>query len=161
MNSKLKPIEERVAEIFGKAGYRDIRDGIGGSLQLNHSDVAHALGKVCGSAGQLPVMAMETHYGRTLMHEVPLRKAWESFCGSVDPHQDRQTKTLSRLSCALAVRELAGSRHTSRDLDDYAWMIVTHRRVLEAAIRLSGSWLDELLMTGVTSLRSMLRSRAA
>lgn len=158
---KIKPIEERIAEMFGKTTYRDFNEGFGGTRKgLNAMDVADALGRIQTEFGTLIPLAMETRYAMTLRHERELCTGWEEFGKLADPRMDRDTKSFSRFACALAVRELAGARHSASDMAHYAWIMCVRRQALDAAVWLVGSWLDEMCETGKHALRPLFRDAA-
>jgi len=152
--NKAKPIAERIAALMGKSAFRDIREGFGGSAPaLTDQDVAAALGAVQRQHGELMVQALETFYGSTLMHEVALRRAW-----------DRRTDgrayaevVLSRMGCALAVRQFAGADYPQAQISDYAWLIRVRREDLQAAISYAEDWLDAMMMEGRRALVEQLR----
>lgn len=157
--TKRRPIEERIAEMFCVGSYRDPRDGLAmSSLNIDKSRVAAALGSVVQEHGPLCAMVMETHYGGTLMHDDAICREWDALCRNVE-RQDAQTKTLSRLACTLSVRELAGRKYASREMEKFAWMIAMRRQGLEAAKHIVGSWLDDYLHTGVSALCKTLGLR--
>lgn len=161
MNDKIKPVEERIAELFGKTTYRDFRDGFGGTRSgLTSLDVAHALGGISTDEGELIPLVLETHYAMTLRHERELCEGWNRFFDKTDPHADKQDKSFSRLACALAVRELAGVKHTDSNFAHYAWIACTRKQSLKAAVWLIASWFDDLCTVGTKAIRAKLKNVA-
>ena len=161
MNDKRKPISERVAEMFGKSAYRDIRDGIGGGFSLSVPTVAAQLGLIQQQRGELVLQALETYYGSTLMHERALRRGWDDHCRKTIPNPDYETAVLARMGCALAVRKFAGLDYSAEAMADYAWIIRTRNDVLRTAVLLAEDWMNELWMTALHELRARFRSEAA
>lgn len=160
MSDKRKPIEERIAALFGKTAYRDIRDGVGGSRNatLTDEDIAAQLGYIIREHGPTVAFALETYYGSTLMHERELRLAWEKHCRTIEARPDYDTVVLGRMGCALAVRQFAGIEYTTSSMAEYAWIICVRRQTLQTATLLAESWLDELWQTGLHMLREGLRA---
>lgn len=161
MSDKQKPISERIAEMMGKTAYRDIRDGIGGGFALSIPTVAAQLGLIQQKRGELVVQAMETFYGSTLMHDRSIRGAWDAHCKSVEPDLDYETCVLSRMGCALAIRQFAGIEYTTSSLVEYAWIIRIRAESLRVAVLLAEDWLDEHLNTGLRDLRTAFSRQAA
>ncbi|UHQ21909.1 hypothetical protein LVB77_14670 [Lysobacter sp. 5GHs7-4] len=155
MNEKKRPIEERVAAMLGRSAYADLREGTGGTcpLQIRDQDIAAALGWVSQKVGKLAPLALETYYGSTLVHQNTLMRAWEEKEGG----QTREQLSLTRLSGALAVRELAGAKHCTTAYAEYAYLIVSRREVLQQRVRAAGAWLEDLKSTGLRELRAKLR----
>ena len=161
MSDKRKPISERVAEMFGKTAYRDIRDGVGGGFTLSIPTVAAQLGMIQQRRGELVVQALETYYGSTLAHERALRRGWDDACRRGNPTLTNDAAVLQRMGGALAVRRFAGLDYSGEALADYAWIIRVRRDDLKAAIHRAEGWMDELWMTGLADLRSGIRAQAA
>jgi hypothetical protein len=161
MNDKRRPISERVAELFGKTGYRDIRDGIGGGFMPSMPRVAAELGLIQQRRGELVIQALETYYGSTLIHERPLRRAWDSHCRAVEPNPEYETAVLGRMGCALAVRRFAGLDYSSDAIAEYAWIIKQRKESLRLAVMLAEDWMDELWRAGLQDLKAAFRAEAA
>lgn len=162
MNDKRRPISERVAELFGKTAYRDIRDGIGGgTFAPSMPRIAAELGMIQQRRGELVIQALETYYGSTLAHERALRRGWDAHCKAVEPRPDYETAVLARMGCALAVRKFAGLDYSPSAVTEYAWIIKQRRESLEVAILLAEDWMDELWQAGLDDLRAAFRTQAA
>ena len=123
-------------------------------------DVAFALGCIKNEHGKLVPLALETRMASTLYHERSLRRGWDDFRKRVDPKMDRETIAFTRLSCAIAVRELAGQRYTRSEFADYAWIVGVRREAFEAAVMLVKSWLDDLCITGIHALKERMQNAA-
>lgn len=161
MNDKRKPISERVAELFGKTAYRDIRDGIGGgTFAPSMPRIAAELGMIQQRRGELVIQALETYYGSTLTHERSLRRGWDAHCKAVEPRPEYETAVLARMGCALAVRKFAGLGYGKEALAEYAWLIDVPERALALAIFVAEDWLNELVSTGLQCLRDSMAEAA-
>lgn len=156
-NEKRQPICERVAEMFGKTSFRDIRDGFGGTPQLSIPSVATALGLVQQRRGELAVQVLETYYGSTLIHERDLRRAWDA----TGKDREYSSTVLVRMGAALAIRRFAGMDYTSEQLGEYAWIIRQRKDTLQGAVRVAKDWLDDLWMQGLGDLRAAFGKRVA
>lgn len=160
-NDKWSPVEERIAEFFGKTTYKDFREGFGGTREsLTARDFAQAMEAVEHEHGSLVPFVLETKYGSTLTHERELCRGWEKFFDKVDPKAGKETKQFSRFACTLAIRELAGASHSRAAMLQYAWIMCVRREALEAAVWLIGSWLDELAGAGVEAFKKQFKKAA-
>jgi hypothetical protein len=156
MNEKRKPIVERLAALMGKTGFRDLREGFGGSIKgLTDQDVAAALGLAQIQTGEIVVKALETFYASTLIHEHDLLRTWDSRNRGLS----YEATVLSRFGAALAVRRFAGAaiHYPQAEIAAYAWMIKVRREVLERSIRDVEDWLDSMMEEGKKQLRNALR----
>ena len=160
-DERRKPIEERIAELFGK-GARDPREAFGGTgMVITTDDIARALGNIAIDNGTLIPLLLETKYGSTLMHERDLCRAWETFAKKEDPTMDKETVTFSRIACTFAIRELAtGKKAKSEIVTHFAWLAGVRRVSLEAAIWIVGSWFDELVQVGERALKKQFKEVA-
>lgn len=160
-DERRKPIEERIAELFG-TGCRDPREGFGGTgMVLTTSDVARALGNVATENGNLIPLVLETKYGSTLLHERDLCRAWESFAKKADPVMDKETIIFARIACTFAIRELAsGKKARTEILSHFAWLANVRRVSLEAGIWLVLSWFDDLVKVGEEALKRQFKEVA-
>jgi hypothetical protein len=158
-DDKIKPITERIAEMFGRgAGFCDLR---GGKPEVTSADIARALGNIASEHGNLVPMVLETKYASTLIHERSLCEAWEIFAKKSDPTMDKETVSFSRHACTLYIRELASGRKTRSDITAHvAWLLGVRRVSLEGAIWLIGSWFDDLVKIGEDALRKQFKSAA-
>lgn len=140
MNAKA----ETVARMVGKTTYKDFRQGFASSCSLaddSDADIKHALGIAQRLTGATAVYAMETHYASTLMHERSLRRAWDAIKGEPKLASDYP---LRRLGCSLAIREHAGIQIGQKEIKEWAWIVHANYEALEASIRTSGAWLDDI-----------------
>jgi hypothetical protein len=158
---KKKPLPERIAGLDVKTSYRDIRDGIGacGAPTLTDQDIAAALGMVKTRLGPFPPMALETYFGSTLRHERRLREKWS------DLHEQADMSTTSRIICrfsaAIAIRQFAGIVHSTTDMAEYSYLLVSRPRDFAQAVQLVLDWLEVLKSEGLTELRKCCREGRA
>lgn len=156
---KRKPMEERVAAMLVKSAYRDIRDGFGGmpiAGSLGDQAVAGALGMVSTEQGPIAVMVLETHYGCTLMHVEPIRRAWEE--SERREGMQRDDTVLVRFGGELAIRQMASIRYPVSQITDYAYLLCRRRETLQAAIDNCTRWLEAIRCKAVHALRERLRN---
>lgn len=159
MTHEERPIQERIAELFGRSSYFDPREGAGGTCpaRIRHSDVAAALGHVSRECGRTAALVLETQYGSTLTHERALSRAWESH--DAPDRRDQSAVVLSRFACALAIRMLAGSRYTSSHFAEYAYLLFCRREAVQRRVAEAAAWLHGQHDTGLPVFRETLRER--
>ena len=154
MTEKTRPIEERIASLFGQTSYKELRQGTGGVPSLCVLDVAGAVGIVGTRQGKVAVMALETAYGSTDVHAEKLMRAWE------DHERDAgraQNLRLTRWGGYLAARELAGIRVSRTLLATFSYLNDTGRREnLDDAISAALRWLMERRDDALCELRRVV-----
>lgn len=158
---KKRPIEERIAALMGKSAYRDLRDGFSaaGAPALTDQDVAAAIGAAAHLVGRAGVMALETYYGSTLLHQAALLRAWED--SQRKEGDTREEIVLTRFGGALAIQQMAGSKVPSSAYSEYAYLIFSRREKLEARVRAAGAWLDEQRFEALREMKNQLYQQAA
>jgi len=145
---------EKIARMMGRTTFRDFRTGFSPRSLAGDcdADIKVALGIAQQRAGALAVQALETRYASTLVHESGLRRAWERKlrldAGGSGAKRTPHAAAVQRLSSALAIRRLAGSRMVQHDVADYAWLVCSRRETVEREMRACGAWLDELCGEG-------------
>ena len=153
-------IEKRVAKLFGRSAYRDIRDGFGGNgvdhETLSDQDIAAALGWVVSKQGRIASQVLETFYGSTLMHAPDLRRAWEGRERQKGDARDQVVMT--RFAGELAIRELAGARFTSTCYAEYSYLLFSRRETLQQRVQDARFWLNDLRNEAVRELVDVMRS---
>lgn len=135
---------EKVARMMGKTTYKDFRQGFADRLLLDadsDADIKHALGIAQKMTGTMAVYALETHFASTLTHEQHLRRAWDALKG--EPKRSSEYP-VRRLGCSLAIREHAGLKVGQKELKDWAWILHTNYEAVESAVRVAGTWLDDI-----------------
>jgi hypothetical protein len=139
-------VEKRIAKLFGRTAYRDIRDGFGGNgvdhESLNDQDIAAALGIVVDRQGRTASHVLETYYGSTDLHFAALRRAWEDR--ERKPGDTREAIVLTRFAGELAIRELSGHRYSSATYAEYAYLIYSRRESLQMRVNDARLWLNEV-----------------
>jgi len=160
-DSKKRPIEERIAALMGKSAYRDLRDGVamGGTLQFTDQDVAAAIGAAAHLGCRVGVMALETYYGSTLLHQVALLREWEESERKIG--DTREQIVLTRFGGALAIQQMAGGKVASSAYSEYAYLIFSRREKLEARVRAAGAWLEEQRFNALRKVKTQLFQEAA
>lgn len=150
-------VEKRVAKLFGRTAYRDIRDGFGGSqtADLTDQDVAAALGMVVQRRGRIAALVLETHYGSTMMHARTLSREWAGR--ECRPGDTYQRITLTRLAGETAIRELAGYRYGATEFEELAWLAQSRRDALQQRHKEAAGWLADILDAALRDLRRTLR----
>ncbi|WP_423373313.1 hypothetical protein [Stenotrophomonas maltophilia] len=161
MSTDKRPIEERIAALMGKSAYRDLRDGfsVGGLPQFTDQDVAAAIGAAARAAGRLGVMALETYYGSTLLHQAALLREWED--AERKEGDTREQIVLTRFGGALAIQQMAGGKVTGSAYSEYAYLIFSRREKLEARVRAAGAWLEGQRFTALREVKVQLFHEAA
>jgi len=153
-------IEKRIAKLFGRSAYRDIREGFGGNgvdhEALTDQDIAAALGMVVERMGRIASLVLETHYGSTLIHAPELRRAWEGR--ERQKGDTREQVVLTRFAGELAIRELAGARHTSTCYAEYSYLIFSRRETLQDRVQDARHWLNDIRNEAVRELIDVMRS---
>lgn len=159
MTHEERPIQERIAELFGRSSYFDPREGAGGTCpaRIRHSDVAAALGHVSRECGRPAALVLETQYGSTLTHERALSRAWESH--DAPDRRDQAAVVLSRFAGALAIRMLAGSRYSTSHYAEYAYLLFSRRETVQRRVAEASAWLQGQHDTGLPVFRETLRER--
>lgn len=159
---KTTPIEERIAELFGRTGFRDLREASvpRNSRAITTSDVAAQLGLLQRDNGLPMMLALETHFASTLVHERALLGVWGVMQREAKVNLDYASKVLSRMGCALSIRKCAGATFAPSDVAFYAYLINRRHSHLAYAIRVSDSWLGNLWQTGLSELRKRFRAAA-
>lgn len=140
MNAKA----EKVARMFGKTAYKDFRQGFAQRMVMDadtDADIKAALGMAQKAHGVVAVMALETHYAGTLVHEQLLRRAWDDRCGKPD---DPSTYAVRRLGCSIAIREHAGAPMSRREVSEWAWILHTRYETVTAMVRQPLCWLEDI-----------------
>lgn len=157
---KARPIQERIAALFGRTSYFDPRDGAGGTSpsSIKNSDVAAALGFVAKERGRVAALVLETKYGSTLMHERELAKAWEKQAAV--PMRNQHEVVLCRFAGALAIRQLAGTTYTSTMYAEYAYLLYSRREALQRRVGEAASWLNGLHDDALGEFRRVMREHA-
>jgi hypothetical protein len=151
--NKRKPAAERVARMAGSTTYRDFGEAMGASSGTDPDDLLKgALGFVAAHGGDLAAYALETYYTGSLCHEKRLRALWDKQADNKD------AVALSRISCALAIRQFAGGRMSQTDVSDWAWLVHTRRDTLEKQVAEVLAWLDEARSVGELIFRKQLRA---
>lgn len=154
MNDKKRPIEERIASLFGQTAYRELWQGGSGMPELTVQEVAGAVGMVSQRQGRTAVLALETAYGSTEAHVELLMRAWE------DRERDAgrcQNVRLVRWGGFLGARELAGLRISRTLLAQMAFLNDLGRREnLDQAIAEARRWLMEKRDDALIDLRRVL-----
>lgn len=159
-NDKARPIQERIAALFGRTSYFDPRDGAGGTGpgSIRHSDVAAALGYVVREKGRISALTLETHYGSTLAHERELAKAWEAAAGG---KKDYSNIVLTRFAGALAIRLFAGGPpYNTTMYADYAYLLFSRREALQQRVNEATRWLQGVHDDALGEFRRVLREHA-
>src|SRR5688500_13997286 len=156
-DDKKRPIEERIAALMGRSAFCDIREGVGGTAGagLTDQDVAAALVMVVESTGRLSCMALETHYGSTLLHLESLLRAWderEHVKGA-----SRESVALTRFGGELAIREFASVRSGTPQLAHYAYLICSRRESLQQRKDDALRWLEGMKENALFSLKLAVR----
>jgi hypothetical protein len=158
------PIEERIAEMFIRGSYRDVRDGCSLPSFRPHRfpEIATAMGMIRKQCGLSVLMALETYFAGTMIHEPALRRSWDSASrtGKIERLRHEQIIVI-RMGGTLAIRQLAGWKFSDREIAEYAWMIHTRRDHLYDSIRQAGAWLDGLWGTGTRALTSRFRAESS
>lgn len=155
---KAKPVQERIAALFGRTSYFDPRDGAGGTspTSIRHSDVAAALGYVAREKGRIAALVLETHYGSTLAHERELSKAWEAHVNV----REYGAVVLTRFAGALAIRQVAGITHTTTQYAEYAYLLFSRREALQQRVDEARRWLMTVHDEALGEFRRVLREHA-
>ena len=167
VNEKRTPIEERLARMFApRSTFRDFRDGtsVATTPRTMTPDVelAAQLGYIQREHGIDVVMALETHYGSTLIHERHLRRSWDRRCLELDQAgYDDEAAVLSRWGGAIAIRQFAGATMSTAEVNEYAWLIRVRKGTLSYAVWIALGWLEELRATGLDALHRAFSVRAA
>ena len=155
---KAKPVQERIASLFGQSAH--LWEGAGGTspAAIRTSDVAAALGAVARDHGRIAALVLETHYGSTLAHERELSKAWElqANVSQRDPHR----LVLTRFAGALAIRQVAGTTYTSTMYAEYAYLLFSRREVLQIRVGDARRWLMGLHDIALGPFQRQLRDHA-
>lgn len=159
-NDKARPIQERIAALFGRSGYTDPRDGAGGTSpsEIRHSDVAAALGYVATRKGRLAALVLETHYGSTLVHERELSRGWEDAAGI--ERGDFAGVVLTRFAGALAIRQLAGITYNTTHYAEYAYLLYSRREALQHRVEDARRWLHGIHDDALGEFKRQLREEA-
>jgi hypothetical protein len=150
---------EKIARMHGKTTYKDFRQGFAQVSRLDadsDSDIKAALGIAQHRAGNLAVMALETHYASSLEYQRELRRGWDVHCG---PPDDAFSYPVRRLGCSLAIIEHAGRVATQREVKEWAWMLHTRTETIDGYIRAACIWLDELTGTAARVFLAALREK--
>lgn len=157
---KARPIQERIAALFGSGSYFDPRDGAGGTgpASIKHQDVAAALGYVAAKQGRVAALVLETHYGSTLAHERELAKAWEAHAQV--PTSNAQAVILTRFAGALAIRQLAGLKYNTTQYAEYAYLLFSRREALQHRVADAGAWMEAIRSEALGEFRKQLREEA-
>ena len=153
---KRRPIEERIASLMGRSAYRDLRDGFsgGGKVSISDQDLAAALGGAGDSVGRVALLALETYFGSTLIHQQALLRAWEDR--ERREGDTRERNVLTRFAGALAVQQAAGGKVASAAYAEYAYLLFSRRELLEKRVREAGAWLDELRTSALRAVKVQL-----
>lgn len=156
-DDKKRPIEERIAGLMGRSAFCDIREGVGGTAgaRLTDQDIAAALGMVVEANGRLACMALETHYGSTLLHLEPLLRAWDEHEHAKG--QSREAVALTRFGGELAIREFASVRYGTPQLAHYAYLICSRRESLQQRRDDALRWLEDMKQAALVSLKRAVR----
>lgn len=156
-NEKKRPIEERIAALMGRSAFCDIREGIGGTRSpgFTDQDVAAALGMVATAKGKLACLVLETHYGSTLVHLLPLLRAWEDYA-KVDA-KNRDATVINRFSAELAIREFASIRYGTPQLSHYAYLLQSRRERLQERMADVTRWLNDIREEALRELRASVQ----
>lgn len=159
-DDKARPIQERIAALFGSGAYFDPRDGAGGTspASIRHQDVAAALGYVAASKGRVAALVLETHYGSTLAHERELSRAWEAHENI--PTSNAQAIVLTRFAGALAIRQLAGVKYNTTQYAEYAYLLFSRREALQKRVAEAGAWMEAIRLEALGEFRKQLREEA-
>lgn len=159
-NDKARPLQERIAAMFGRSAYFDPRDGAGGTSpsSIRHSDVAAALGYVSREKGRVAALVLETCYGGTLTHERELSKAWEA--DQTEFARTRDAIVLTRFAGALAIRKLAGHRYTSTHYAEYAYLLYSRREALQDRVEDASRWLEAIHNDALGEFRRVMSESA-
>lgn len=142
---------EKVARMMGKTAYKDFREGFAQTSSLDadsDSDIKAALGIAQKHTSPVAVMALETFYASTLMHDQVLRRAWDSTCGTPD---DPSFYPIRRLGCSMAILEHAGKPLSQREVKEYAWILHTNYDRLDMASDAALAWLQDLTSTALVA----------
>lgn len=153
---KRRPIEERVAAMMGRSGYRDLRDGParGGMAPISDQDIAAAIGSASRVLGRASTLALETYYGPTLVHQTVLLRAWEE--AERKKGDTREQIVLTRFAGALAIQEMADSRVPNSAYTEYAYLIFSQRGKLELRVREARAWLEDLRSAALQEMKAQL-----
>lgn len=140
--AKKRPMAERIAGLDVKSSFRDIREGIGGTSYgaFTDQDIAAALGLVKIAAGKLPVWALETYFGSSLLHEHRLRAAWAEH--SETPDDLAESRIRNRVAAALAIREFAGAETPASLLLEWAVLTAQPIERLRRNANEVSAWLE-------------------
>lgn len=159
-DDKARPLQERIAALFGSGAYFDPRDGAGGTSpgSIKHQDVAAALGYVAAQQGRVAALVLETHYGSTLAHERELSKAWEA--SEQVPTANAQAVILTRFAGALAIRQLAGLKYNSTQYAEYAYLLFSRREALQRRVAEAGAWMEAIRSEALREFLKQLRHEA-
>lgn len=157
---KARPVQERIAALFGSGSYFDPRDGAGGTSpgSIKHQDVAAALGYVASKQGRIAALVLETHYGSTLAHERELSKAWEAH--EQISTVNAQALILTRFAGALAIRQLAGTKYNTTAYAEYAYLLFSRREALQRRVAEAGAWMEGVRSEALREFLKQLRHEA-
>lgn len=135
---------EKIARMAGKSTFRDFREGFGGIATTDaDADIKMALGMARSQVGALAVNVLELRYARMLEHERDIRRVWDAEQARALPPREKYTVATQRMAAALAIRRFAGARMIQHEIDQYAWMVCSRRRVLEDLMHECETWLDD------------------
>lgn len=159
-NDKARPVQERIAALFGRTSYADPREPAGTSpAAIRHSDVAAALGYVAITKGKLAAEVLETHYGSTLVHERHILQCWESAAGI--ERGDFAAVVLTRFTGALAIRQLAGMTYNSTHYTEYAYLLYSRREAIQIRVDGARRWLQRIHDDALGEFRRQLHEEAS
>lgn len=158
-NNKGRPVQERIAALFGRTSHPSEGSGSTSPASIRHSDVAAALGFVSREKGRVAALVLETHYGSTLAHERELAKAWEHHA-QVN-QRDYQAVVLTRFAGALAIRQFAGgAAYNTTMYAEYAYLLFSRRESLQAKVDEARRFLQGIHDDAVGEFRRVLREHA-
>lgn len=154
---KARPVQERIAALFGRGNAFDPREPSGTSPSaIKHSDVAAALGFVAAEKGRIAALVLETHYGSTLAHERELLKAWEAV--GCRQSRDHAGVVLARFGGALAIRQYAGfAQHNTTQYAEYAYLIFSRREALQDKVHDALDWLRDIHNSALPEFERVMR----
>lgn len=158
MTEKTKPIEERIARMFGRTSYCDLRDGVGGGApDLSTSDVAAAVGMVAQAIGVHAIMALETACAGTDVHFDALQRAWVVHRAPVGEKDLRRY----RWGVYFALLDLKGQRVSRTLVEAIAYNNQMRRATLDDETKEAGHWLSGLRDEAIRQLRWVVRDEEA
>lgn len=156
MNDKIRPVQERLAQLEGMTTFKDMREGVGGFANVTMADLMAGLAIMRSKEEQKILLGphcLETYFGSTQVHRRLLVSTYLS-----NTRVDVRYIVPHRMGATLAAQALAGVQFTHEQDREFAFICNCRTDALKDLRRQALAWFDNVIDEAIPAFADAVRS---